>query len=421
MSAYENNNNNNNQNIIYLDNAASTPIHVDVIKEMIPFLYDNYGNPSSLHRSGRITSNAILKARNRVSKLIGSSIDEIFFTSGGTESNNLALIGYAIILSKTNPYLNKYIVSEIEHDSILEPIKKLEKEMNFTIEYVPVNRDGFVNIDKFSNMITPNTGLVSIMLVNNEIGTIQPIHKLAVIAKEKNKKIVFHTDGVQALGKIPIDVRKLNIDMMSISSHKINGPKGVGALYIKRGLKVESLLHGGGQEIGLRSGTENVAGIIGFGMACNISELNFPKIQHKIKELQKYMVEKILLEIPHSTLNGSLNDRIPNNLNFSFSGITGEDLLIKLDEYGIEVSTGSACSSNKKQKASHVLKALGLGYDKINGSIRLTIGYQNTLEDIEKAIEILKLTIFELRELNNSIYNEKIRKLNLKKKKRQEK
>ncbi len=385
---------------IYLDNASSSPIDRNVMNEMLPFLTDNYGNPSSLHDLGRKSTIAVSKARIQISKLIGSKSNEIYFTSGGTESNNLALIGCARLINSVNPACNRILVSKIEHDSILETINFIRKDLKFEVDYLPIKKDGLIDLDIFSDMISPKTSLISIMLVNNEIGTIQPIRALVETAKVKNNNIIFHSDAVQALGKIPIDVNDLKIDMMTISSHKINGPKGIGALFIRQGIHIKPIIFGGGQEMNIRSGTENVSAIVGFGKACEIWKNKFESVQANIQKLQRYMINRIIREIPGSELNGSMENRISNNVNFSFSGINGEDLLIKLDEYGIEASTGSACSSNKKQKASHVLKALGLNYDQISGSIRFSIGPQNTQEELKITIDTLKKLIIEFRKIN---------------------
>ena len=272
--------------------------------------------------------------------------------------------------------------------------------MEFEIDYIPIKNDGLIDLDIFREMVSPKTSLISVMLANNEIGIIQPIRSLVEIAKAKNNNTIFHSDAVQALGKIPINVNDLKIDMMTISSHKINGPKGIGALFIKQGIHIKPIIFGGGQEMNLKSGTENVSAIVGFGKACEIWKEKLESVQTKISGLQRYMIDRIINEIPGSRLNGSRENRIPNNVNFSFSGINGENLLIKLDEYGIEASTGSACSSNKKQKASHVLKALGLTYDQVSGSIRFSIGYQNTLEELKIAVDTLKNLIIEFKKIN---------------------
>ena len=385
---------------IYLDNASSSPIDRNVMNEMLPFLTGNYGNPSSLHDLGRKSTIAVSKARIQISKIIGSKSNEIYFTSGGTESNNLALIGSARLINNINPTCNRILISKIEHDSILETVNFIEKDLKFEVDYLPIKKDGLIDLDIFSDMVSPKTSLISVMLVNNEIGTIQPIRALVETAKAKNNNIIFHSDAVQALAKIPIDVNDLKIDMMTISSHKINGPKGIGALFIRQGIHIKPIIFGGGQEMNVRSGTENVGAIVGFGKACETWKDAFESVQNNIKKLQRYMINRIIREIPGSVLNGSMENRIPNNVNFSFPGINGEDLLIKLDEYGIEASTGSACSSNKKQKASHVLKALGLNYDQISGSIRFSIGHQNTQEELKIAIDILKKLIIEFRKIN---------------------
>jgi len=400
--------NNIKKNIIYLDNAASTPIDKKVFEEMLPFILENYGNPSSLHKLGRNSRQGIVSSRFRIGKSIGANINEIYFTSGGTESNNLALFGAAKLIKKMKPSCNQIITSEIEHDSILETVSNISKEMQFQIDYLPVNNQGIIQEDKLKDIISTKTGLVSIMLVNNEIGTIQPIKKFVEIVKSKSKNIIFHTDAVQALGKIPINVKDLDIDLLSISSHKINGPKGAGALFIKQGLNLEPLIFGGGQEKKLRSGTENVQSIVGFGKAGEIIKENLEnEQQNKIKEIQTYAITKILKEIPFCRLNGSKTQRISNNINFSFLGVNGEDLLIKLDENKIACSTGSACSSNKKQKSSHVLKALGLSYEEITGSIRFSLGYQNTTEEIDIAITKLKEIVEELRKISEFDSNKK--------------
>jgi len=395
---------NNDQSYIYLDNAASTPIYKEVIDEMLPFMLENYGNPSSLHRFGRKARQGLLNSRLKIANSIGANLQEILFTSGGTESNNLALTGTSKLINKMDPTYNHIIVSEIEHESILETVKDIEEQQKFKVSLVPVDNKGIVNEEKFKEMISPKTYLISIMMVNNEIGTIQPIKNLIQIAKNKNKNIIFHTDAVQAYGKILINVKDLGVDLLSISAHKINGPKGVGALYIKKGTNIKPVLVGGGQEKKLRSGTENVQSIIGFGKACEIFQKNFEIDQKGIKKIQLYTIDTIIKEIPFCRLNGSDKYRISNNINISFSGINGEDLLIKLDENGIGSSTGSACSSNKKQKASHVLKAIGLSHDEISGSIRFSIGHQNTIEEINTMIIKLKEIISELRKIGDFDY-----------------
>jgi cysteine desulfurase len=385
---------------VYLDNAASTPIDPTVIEVMMPFIVDHFGNPSSLHDMGRKATIAISKSRSLISKLIGANPNEIYFTSGGTESNNLALVGYAKMVKKLRPDCNRILISEIEHESILETVRYLEKDLKFTVDFIRTTSDGFVDLNSYRDLLSPETCLVSVMLVNNEIGTIQPVQSMIDILKKRQYKAVFHSDGVQALGKIPIDVRQMKLDMLSISSHKINGPKGVGALYVRKGIFLEPILYGGGQEMNLRSGTENVYSIVGFGKACEIWKNKMHNANLDVKNLQNYIINKIIKEIPGSSINGSLQNRVFNNVNFSFKGINGENLLVKLDEFGIEASTGSACSSNKKKKASHVLKSLGLRYDEITGSIRFSIGCQNTKTEMDFTIDVLKNVINEFRDPN---------------------
>jgi len=374
--------------LIYLDNAASTPVHKHVLHEMIPFLEDQFGNPSSIHRYGRFAQRAIQNARKQIAHLINSEPNEILLTSGGTESNNTALFGLAHAAKG-----HHIITSSIEHEAILEPCKKLEKE-GFKITYIPVDNLGLVNSKDIEKSITPETCLVSIMFANNEVGTIQPIKEISKICHDK--QIVFHTDAVQAVGKIKIDVKELGIDMLSISSHKINGPKGVGSLYIKKGIKIIPFIFGGGQENGMRSGTENVASIVGFGKACQLAQENMSQnILHQ-QNLRNNLIAKVIKEIPLVTVNGHPDQRIANNAHFTFLGVNGEDLIIKLDENGIAASTGSACSV-RVQKESHVLKAMGFSHDQITGSLRLTVGISNTDLEIEKTVEILKKVVKELR------------------------
>jgi len=374
--------------LIYLDNAASTPVNEQVLQEMIPFLKENFGNPSSIHKLGRISQKAIQNARKQIAQLINVEPKEILLTSGGTESNNTALFGMAHY-----KHGNHIITSSVEHEAILEPCKKLEQE-GFDITYVDVDDTGLINPADIKKSITSKTCLVSIMFANNEVGTIQPIQEISKICYEHN--ISFHTDAVQAVGKVELDVRALGIDLLSFSSHKINGPKGVGALYIKNGIEINPFIYGGGQENGLRSGTENVASIVGFGKACQLAKENLNQNISHMRNLRNKLINDVLMEIPKVTVNGNQDHRIPNNAHFTFLGVNGEDLIIKLDENGIAASTGSACSM-KVQKESHVLKAMGFSHDKISGSLRLTVGVSNTESEIEKTTEILKKVVKELR------------------------
>ena len=382
---------------IYLDTAASTPVADEVIAEMLPYLKERYGNPSSMHKFGRETTRAIHLARKRVAEMIAaSSPREIIFTSGGTEANNLAIKGTAIHVKSKMPKKNRIITSSIEHDAVLEPCKDLE-DRGFVTMHLPVTGEGLIRPSELKNMISDNVALVSIMYANNEVGTIQPIKELVEITHQAGA--VFHTDAVQAAGKLPLNVKSLGVDMMSLSSHKINGPKGVGALYISSNLKILPIIHGGGQEWYLRSGTENVPGIVGFGKACELANKRMMHYQEHVAGLRNYVVERILKEIPRSRLNGLRTERISNNAHFTFFGVNGEDLIIKLDENGIAASTGSACSV-RKQKPSHVLRAMGFSYEEITGSLRLSFGMHNTKDEVDRAINVLSSIIKELRELS---------------------
>ena len=374
--------------MIYLDNAASTPVNEQVLQEMIPFLKENFGNPSSIHKLGRISFKAIQNARKQIASLINAEPEEILLTSGGTESNNTVLFGIA----KMNRG-NHLVTSSIEHEAILEPCKELENK-GFKITYVDVDDTGLINPQDIKKSITKDTSLVSIMFANNEVGTVQPIQEISKICHEHD--ILFHTDAVQAVGKLELDVKALGIDFLSFSSHKINGPKGVGALYIKKGIEINPFIYGGGQENGLRSGTENVANIVGFGKACQLSKDNLKQNISHMRNLRNKLINKVIDEIPHVNVNGNQEHRIPNNAHFTFLGVNGEDLIIKLDENGVAASTGSACSV-KVQKESHVLKAMGFSHEKITGSLRLSLGVSTTDSDIEKTVEILKKVVKELR------------------------
>ena len=386
--------------MIYLDNAASTAVHPEVVKEMLPYFDVQYGNPSSIHQFGRKAKNAIQKARKQVAALIGAEQDEILFTSGGTESNNTILYGFPTLRDVSHVSFsfdkNHIITSSIEHEAILEPCKKLE-EKGVKITYLPVDEHGIIDSNDVTNSIAENTVLVSIMFANNEVGTIQPIKEISEICKKY--QIPLPTDAVQAVGKVPINVKELGVDALSISSHKINGPKGIGALFIKKGLKIVPYITGGGQENGLRSGTENVASIVGFGKACEIAKERFNENISHFQTLHSSMLSRIVKEIPHVKLNGHPEKRIFNNIHFTFLGVNGEDLIIKLDEHGLAASTGSACSVHT-QKASHVLKAMDFNHEQITGSLRMSFGYMNTLDEVEQTVEVLKMVVAELRRVS---------------------
>src|SRR6266487_709238 len=382
---------------IYLDNAASTPMLDEVITEMLPYFKEHYGIPSSLHRFGRVAMRAIENARAQVSSLIGSKQHEIIFTSGGTEANNLAIKGIAELVRKTNPEKNCIITSAIEHESIMEAFSDLEKK-GFEVSYLSVTREAQIETSALKRaIIDDRTALVSVMYSNNEVGTIQPIRELATITHQKGG--LFHTDAVQAVGKVPINVRHLGVDLLSASSHKINGPKGVGALYRREGLNLAAIIHGGGQESTHRSGTENVHGIVGFGKACEIAAQRLVTYETEIRALRDYMINRVVHEIPNSRLNCFAQQRIPNIAHFTFLGVNGEDLIIKLDELGIAASTGSACSL-RHQKPSHVLKAMGFSYAELTGSLRLSIGILNTKEEIDHAVSVLSKAVDELRKFS---------------------
>jgi len=380
--------------LIYFDNAASTAVHPEVVKEMLPYFDVQYGNPSSIHQFGRKAKNAIQKARKQVATLIGAESNEILFTSGGTESNNTILDG--VLKSSGEPDPEHIITSSIEHEAVLQPCKDFEKA-GIKITYLPVDEHGIIDPDEISNSINSHTVLVSIMFANNEVGTIQPIKEISEICKKY--QIPLHTDAVQAVGKIPINVKDLGVDALSISSHKINGPKGIGALFIKKGLTVTPQILGGGQENGLRSGTENVASIVGFGKACEIAKDKLSDNISHFHSLYSSMLTKTIKEITHVKLNGHPEKRIFNNIHLTFMGVNGEDLIIKLDEHDIAASTGSACSVHT-QKASHVLKAMGFNHEQITGSLRLSFGYTNTLDEINQTVEVLKKVVSELRSVS---------------------
>jgi cysteine desulfurase len=388
-------------NKIYLDNAASTPIRDEVFQEMIPYLTFHYGNPSSLHAFGFEANRAINKARKHVASIIGAKPSEIIFTGSGTEADNMATKGVAYSVREKVPKKNHIITTSIEHDAVMESCRDLERN-GFEVSYLPVSREGLVDAAILEDSISKEkTSLVSIMLANNEIGTLQPINELVKITRRKAEDVIFHTDAVQALGKIPINCEDLGVDLMALSSHKINGPKGVGCLYIKEGSPVNALISGGGQEKHLRSGTENVHGIVGFGKACDILKQNHDKVRTNIIQLRDYLVGRIVDEIPMVRYNGpsDSNIRLPNIAHFTFFGLNGEDLLIKLDEHGVAASTGSACSA-RKQKESHVLRAMGFTLPEISGSLRLSLGPHNTIEEVDQTVAILKRVIEELVEVS---------------------
>ena len=363
----------------YFDNSATTRIKEEVLTEMFPYLSREYGNPSSLYSIGRKSKRAIEEARKRVASLINCNSEEIYFTSCGSESDNTALKGIAY----ANQNKGKHIItSKIEHPAILHSCQNLEKK-GFEVTYLDVDKDGFVNLQTLENSIRQDTILISVMFANNEIGTIEPIQEIAKIAHKNG--IIFHTDAVQACGNIPIDVQKMDIDMLSLSGHKIYAPKGIGALYVKKGIKFERFMDGGHQEKNKRSGTENVAEIVALGKACQIAEKNMEQYQNKLKLLRDYCLEKMKKSFSNIHINGTMEKRLPGNINISFEGQDATELLYKLDEMGICASGGSACSSGDNSP-SHVLTAIGLPSELAKGAIRFTFGDFNTKDDVDYLI-----------------------------------
>ena len=378
---------------VYLDYSATTPVKEEVLKEMIPYFTEKFGNPSSLYDKGLEAKDAVNHAREQVAALINAEPREVFFTAGGTEADNWAVFG---VCDKLKEKGNHIITTKIEHHAMLHSCAFLEKQ-GFEVTYLDIDKDGRVNLEQLKNSITDKTILISVMMVNNEIGTVQPIKKIAQIAKEH--KIIFHTDAVQALGNVPIDVKDLGVDLMSMSSHKIYGPKGEGALFIRKGLKISNYLHGGAQESGRRAGTENLTGIVGFGKAAELAKTNFEEHVKHCSSLRDYLVDRILKEIPDTILNGTMNGRHPGNANITFKYIEGESILLLLNQFGISVSTGSACSS-KSLEPSHVLTALGVPVEMIHGTVMFTVGDFTTKEDIDYVVDALKTIVTRLRELS---------------------
>ena len=378
---------------IYFDNAATTKLDDEVLKEMLPYLKDNYGNPSSIYKLGREARKAIEDSREKIAKVLNCKANEIYFTAGGSESDNTAIKGIAKANKKRG---NHIITSKIEHPAVLETCKQLEKE-GFKITYISVDEKGIVDLEELKKSIKPNTILITIMFANNEIGTIQPIEEIGKIAKENN--IYFHTDSVQAVGSIKIDVQKLNIDSLSLSGHKFYGPKGVGALYVKTGVPFEKFISGGHQERNKRAGTENVAGIVGIGKAIELAYENLDEYNKKIKELRDYYVKQVEEKIPYIKINGDMEKRLPGNSNISFRFIEGEGLLLNLDLKGICASSGSACTSGSLEP-SHVLLAIGLPHEIAHGSLRISIGKYNTKEEVDYLVENLVEIIGRLREMS---------------------
>lgn len=376
--------------IRYFDHAATTAVREDVLKEMIPYFSVEYGNPSSIYTIGRKSRRAVEQAREKVANAINANTKEIYFTSCGSESDNLAIKGVAYANKKKGTHI---ITSKIEHPAVLNTCKKLEQQ-GFEVTYIGVDEKGKIKLNELVSAIKNSTILISIMFANNEIGTIQPIKEIGQIAKEHN--IIFHTDAVQAVGNVKIDVQKMNIDLLSMSGHKFYGPKGIGALYVKKGIDFERIQDGGHQERNKRAGTENVAEIVGLGKAIEISCKQFDEYNNKLNMLRKYYIKKVQENINEIRINGDIENRLPGNCNISFKGIDGETLLLELDAIGICASTGSACTSGSSAP-SHVLVELGIPQDYIQGSLRITFGQENTIEDVDFLVEKLIEIINKLR------------------------
>lgn len=378
---------------IYLDNAATTATRPEVVEAMLPYFTEKFGNPSSVYEFASQNKIAINKTRETIAKALRANEADIYFTAGGTESDNWALKATAEAYKNQG---NHIITSKIEHHAILHTCEYLEKQ-GFEVTYVNVDENGRLKLDELEAAIRPTTILISVMFANNEIGTIQPIKEIGEIAKKH--KILFHTDAVQAFCQVDIDVNELNIDMLSASGHKLHGPKGIGFLYIRKGLKLRSFIHGGGQERHRRAGTENVPAIVGLGKAVEMAMETLEERQKKEKELRDYLIEQVIKEVPFTRLNGDRHNRLPNNVNFSFQFIEGESLLIMLDMQGICGSSGSACTSGSLDP-SHVLLAIGLPHEIAHGSLRLTLSDETTLEDIQYTIEKIKEIVAKLRSMS---------------------
>ena len=361
---------------IYMDHSATTPVAPEVLAAMLPYFSDKFGNASSLHGFGREAREALEESRQKLARLLNADPEEIVFTSGGTESDNIALRGIAYKNRNSGRHI---ITSQIEHPAILETCRSLEQE-GFSVTYLPVNREGLVDLSELERAIRPDTILISIMHANNEIGTIQPLKEIGSLAAERD--IYLHTDAVQTVGKIPVDVEAMGADLLSLSAHKLYGPKGVGALYIRRGTKIQSLATGGGHEMGMRSGTENVPGIVGLARAADLAREEMAAEGQRLTKLRDRLAGLVLQRVKEAWINGSMEKRLPGSLNFGFSYVEGESLLLYLDSKGVAVSTGSACSSHKLEP-SHVLLALGLKPEECHGSLRITMGRANSQEDAD--------------------------------------
>ncbi len=378
---------------IYLDHAATTYVKPEVFEAMKPYFCQHFGNASSIYGIGRESKKAVEEAREKVAKAIGAQAREIYFTGSGSEADNWAVKGIAAANRKNG---NHIITSAIEHPALLNSCKYLESQ-GFEVTYLPVDGDGLISLEELKKSIKDSTILISIMFANNEIGTIQPIQEIGAIAREKG--IVFHTDAVQAIGNVDIDVEKMNIDLLSLSGHKFYGPKGVGALYIRKGVKISSFIHGGQQERGKRASTENIPGIVGLGKAIELAAENMEAYNKKLLNLREKTIEGLLARVPYIRLNGHRTNRLPGNVNMSFQYIEGESLLLMLDMQGVCGSSGSACSSGSLDP-SHVLMAIGLPHEIAHGSLRLTFGDENTEEDVSYILEEIPKIVSRLRDMS---------------------
>ena len=380
------------EKLIYLDNAATTALKPEVLKEMLPFLEDNYSNPSSVYQFAQKARKAVEDSRSTIANILGAKDKEIYFTAGGSESDNWIIKGVAEALQDKGKHI---ITSKIEHHAVLHTCEFLERH-GYEVTYLDVDEDGLISLDELEKAIRPDTILISVMFANNEIGTIQPIEKIAQIAKKH--KIILHTDAVQACGNVFIDVQKMGIDMLSLSGHKIYGPKGIGALYVKNGIDFQKFIDGGHQEKNRRAGTENVAGIAGLGKACELAKKNLPEHIKYLSELRDYFISEVEKRISNVKLNGERTNRLPGNTNFSFQNIEGEALLLNLDQYGICASSGSACTTGSN-KPSHVLVAIGLPQEVAYSSLRITFGEDNTKEEVDYLLEKLEEIVRRLRKI----------------------
>ena len=378
---------------VYMDYSATTYVKPEVLEEMLPYFTERYGNPSSFYEISRVTSRAIDEAKGKIAKGLNCESNEVYITGSGSEADNWAIKGIAAAYKNKG---NHIITSKIEHHAVLHTCEYLEKQ-GFKVTYLDVDKEGFIKIEDLKSAITDETILVSIMFANNEIGTIQPIKEIGEICKERG--VLFHTDAVQAVGNVPIDVKELNIDLLSLAGHKIYGPKGIGALYIKKGVRIHNLIHGGGQERGRRAGTENIAGIVGLGKAMELATTNIKEHALKLTKLRDRLMEG-LLKVPHTRLNGPTGDmRLPGNVNICFEFIEGESILLSLDFEGVCASSGSACTSGSLDP-SHVLLAIGLKHEVAHGSLRLSLGDGSTDKDVDYVLEVVPPIIERLRKMS---------------------